>query len=288
MKVRLDFVSNSSSTSYLLACKMQYLDAVLKDLSRACTNRYDPYHDKGLAKRNKNILDFCTRTFELAFLGGLVIETRDEVYDLEYFQKLYSNNTYYSCDRALKEWNNYKDKVLGKVQLSPWDSAKDDVYDSKTDTIIRHEKKQVRGVVVSHEVMESRFRRYHFGTSPDPKDVVDLRVKKIVELAKATAAGLDDSAAAPYSAVSSIDTYQITQDTIDNTRELLEYGHELMFEEWEDLDRLEAKIKNGDALFAVRIAHQGDGYGDFYIYREDGADGLNGISGIEVVAVECS
>lgn len=288
MKVRLDFVSNSSSTSYVIACKMQYLDAVLKDLSRACTNRYDPYHDKGLAKRNKNILDFCTRTFELAFLGGLVIETRDEVYDLEYFKKLYSDNTYYSCDTALKEWNNYKDKVLGKVQLSPWDNVKDDVYDSKTDTIIHHDKKQVRGVVVAHEVMESRFRRYHFGTSPDPKDVVDLRVKEIVELAKAAAAGLDDSAAAPYSAVSSIDTYQITQDTIDNTRELLEYGHELMFEEWEDLDRLEAKIKDGDALFAVRIARQGDGYGDFYIYREDGADGLNGISGIEVVTAECS
>ena len=282
MKIRSDFVSNSSSTSYVIACKMQYLDAVLKDLSRACTNKHDSYHNKGLAKRNQGILDFCVKTFELVYLGDLVVDTKDEVYSLKYFKKLHCKK-----DFAVKEWESYKAKVTGKVALNPWDEIKDDEYDQETDTIVHHEKTYARDVVVARSVMESHFKRYQYDNTPDPQDVVDFRVKEIVKLAKAVAASENSpNAADPYLAIGQIDIYQITQETIDNTREILDHGYEIEFDEWEDLDRLEAKIKSGDALFVVTITHGGDGYGEFYIYCEDGADGLSGISGIEVVSAK--
>ena len=91
------------------------------------------------------------------------------------------------------------------------------------------------------------------------------------------------AAMASTSFCGSIDVYQITKDTVDNTRNLISQGHRVDLDEWEDLDELEARLDGGDAIFYVRIAHSGDGLGDFYIYCDDGADGLDGVSGVEIL-----
>lgn len=298
MKARVDFVSNSSSSSFVVACQKQYLDDVLKDLAKSCTNKRSPYHDKALAGRNKCILDFCVRTFQLAFIGKLLVKTKAVKYSLDYFKKIWISGRKdpNASKAAEKEWEHYKN-VLKSIKDgqsrhgSVYDWEKDayslDEYDEATDTAVHYEKTYAQGIVVPNSTMESTFNRYHFngaGSRQETAEEIDRRVKAIVEIAKAHVAA--DRRASANVCFESIDTYQITKDTIDNTRDLISRGYVVDLARWEDLDALEARIAHGDALFYVRIANSGDGYGDFYIYCEDDADGIDGISGIELLACE--
>lgn len=52
------------------------------------------------------------------------------------------------------------------------------------------------------------------------------------------------------------------------------------------IEQLESMLDRGTKICCVRIAHSGDGYGDTYIYCEDRADGIYGISGIEILGGE--
>ena len=132
--------------------------------------------------------------------------------------------------------------------------------------------------------MKSDFNRYHYSNGPDSEETIKERVQRIIDFAK-DKVKRDLLEVEEY--FEAIEIYQITKDTIDNTRNLISQGYKVELEEWEDLDRLDAKLDSGESIFYVRIAHSGDGYGDFYIYCEDGADGIDGVSGIEVLTSDC-
>jgi len=291
MKIRVDFVSNSSSCSYVIACKQQYLDAVAKDLAKACSCRCKD-HIKGLAKQNQTKLDFCINTFQLAFLGDLLVDVKEQTYSLDAFKKMLSrtDKDQSVVDKCAKEeWERYKKDLADAKSLcnSSWKDwlvreYGSDVYDASTDTAKHYEKTYARDVVVSNSVMEYDLHRYHYGSDGTPEKTKD-RVEKLLKLAKSKAHVDNMDSIAPFDRV---DIYQITKDTIDNTRDLLAYGHKIDLEKWENLDELDARLSNGDAVFYVRIAHSGDGFGEFYIYCEDGADGIAGISGIEILTSE--
>lgn len=292
MKTRNDFVSNSSSCSFVVACQKDYLKDIAKDLAKACTNKKSMYHDKGLAKKNNLVLDFCLSTFQLAFLGKLLVETKEEKWSLEYFNEIWGKhigNANAIDNPGLAEWNRYKkhlEDIKSGKDISPWykENYEDDVYDQTTDTAIHYEKVYAQDIVVSNNVMESTFDRYHFNNSPDSSDVIDRRVEALIACAKEK---IDrDYSGKRENFIEKIDIYQITKDTIDNTRDLISRGHKVVLEDWQDLDMLDAKIANRDAIFYVRIAHSGDGYGNFYIYCEDEANGLDAVSGIEILTSE--
>ena len=286
MKARTDFVSNSSSSSFVVACKKEFLKDIAKDLARACVNKRDKYHDKELGKNNQCILDFCLKTFQLVFLGGLLLETKEETYSLDYFKHILtipSKNM--PTTYAEEEWKRYKSILenikSGKEKDSWAKKAYDlDEYDAETDTAKHFEKVYAKGIVVSNNTMTSDFNRYHYSNGPDSEETIKGRVQRIIDFAKDKVKRDSCEAEDCFEAV---DIYQITKDTIDNTRNLIAQGYKVELGEWEDLDRLDAKLDSGESIFHVRIAHLGDGYGDFYIYCEDGADGIDGVSGIEVL-----
>lgn len=286
MKVRSDYVSNSSSSSFVVACQESILDAVIKDLSRACCSACKSY-SKELKARNSSKLSFCLSTFQLAFLGELLVETKKQEYSLAAFRKMWGGcNDFRGDDFYEKEWKRYKADLesikLGK-HVDAW-VKRDyelDTYDPATDTAVHYERVYAKGVIVSSGVMEYDLKRYHFnGSQPDTDDVIKKRVQALQRLAKAKVNDHDKC-------IDSIDIYRITKDTVANTRDLVAQGCTVELGEWEDLDALDAKLESGDAIFYVRIAHSGDGEGDFYIYCEDDADGLSGISGVEVLDSEC-
>lgn len=291
MKIRVDFVSNSSSCSYVIACKQQYLDAVARDLSKACSCRGKD-HIKGLAKKNQTKLDFCISTFQLAFLGDLLVDVKEQTYSLAAFREIFSRD---DKDQSVvdsvaeREWNRYKKNIIEAQaakddEWSSWLAREygSDVYDASTDTAKHYEKTYVRDVVVSNDVMVYNLHRYHYGNDNDADTTKD-RVDTLVELAKDK---LHDDNGKRISTIDRIDIYQITKDTVDNTRDMIAHGCTIELEKWENLDELDARLSNGDAIFYVRIAHSGDGFGEFYIYCEDGADGICGISGIEILTSE--
>ena len=281
MKVRSDFISNSSSSSFIVSCQKQYLDAIIKDIAKACVCKKSRYHNKMLEARNKRILDFCLKTYQLIFIGDLVIETRKKIYNLDYFLDLYGKD---KDESARNMWDKYK-RYLYQAKNDPmcksWikDLYLQDEYDPDKDEAIHYEKTSVSGIVASNFSMEYEFDHYHF--SVDTPDIIRNRVAKLIEVAKRNAEDYNSNLLGP------VDIYQITKDTITNTRNLIDAEYEVKLDDWENLDELESKIDNGDVIFYIRIARDGDGYGDFYIYEETGADGLNGISGIEILTSCC-
>ena len=286
MKTRTDFVSNSSSSSFVVACKKELLKEIAKDLARACVNKRDKYHDKELGKNNQCILDFCLKTFQLVFLGELLLETKEETYSLDYFKRIWAIPT---TTNAEEEWKRYKSILesikSGKEKDSWVKKAYDlDEYDAETDTAKHFEKIYAKDIVVSNNTMKSDFNRYHYSNGPDSEETIKGRVQRIIDFAK-DKVKRDSLEAEEY--FETIGIYQITKDTIDNTRNLILQGYKVELREWEDLDRLDAKLDSGESIFYVRIANSGDGYGDFYIYCEDGADGIDGVSGIEVLTSDC-
>ena len=288
MKTRTDFVSNSSSSSFVVACKKELLKDIAKDLARACVNKRDKYHDKELSKNNQCILDFCLKTFQLVFIGDFLLETKEKTYSLDYFKRILtipSKNM--PTTYAEEEWKRYK-SILESIKSGKEKDSKKaydlDEYDAETDTAKHFNKVYVKDIVVSNSVMESDFNRYHYSNRPDSEETIKERVQRIIDFAK-DKVKRDSLEAEEY--FETIGIYQITKDTIDNTRNLIAQGYKIELREWEDLDRLDAKLDSGESIFYVKIAHSGDGYGDFYIYCEDGADGIDGVSGIEVLASDC-
>lgn len=286
MKTRTDFVSNSSSSSFVVACKKEFLKAIAKDLARACINKRDKYHDKDLGKNNQCTLDFCLKTFQLLFLGELLLETKEEIYSLDYFKSIWNKETTVNAEEEWKQYKSQLERIKSGKNKDSWiKKAYDlDEYDVATDTAKHFEKVYVKDIIVSNSVMKSDFNRYHCSNVPDSEETIKARVQRIIAFAKDK---IKRDSLEVEDCFETIDIYQITKDTIDNTRNLISQGYKVELEDWEDLDRLDAKLNSGESIFYVRIAHLGDGYGDFYIYCEDGADGIDGVSGIEVLTSDC-
>lgn len=122
MKTRQDFVSNSSSCSFIVSVKKDY---VIKDFARelgeACANPKSQWHNPELADRNRMILEFCLSTYELLFLGTMQLGEKDVVtYKKDFYNTGYAkgeaNEEQFERDMR-KIWDDYVDNVK-KAQVA--------------------------------------------------------------------------------------------------------------------------------------------------------------------------
>ena len=80
MKIRTDYVSNSSSSSFVVVLPKNYnQDDFIDDVVRACSDDRDggDYDDEfvdDLNRFNRRNLDFCMNSYELLFIGELEVE----------------------------------------------------------------------------------------------------------------------------------------------------------------------------------------------------------------------
>lgn len=279
MKTRFDFVSNSSSSSYIIAFDAYESNNIFNSLAQGCADEDSECHSKSLLTRNRLILDFCANTFQLLFIGSLRIETKK----IDYTEETFNHNY---CD-AKKEFERYK-KMVDESKNSHADRWMVATYgnDERIDDnhYVHYENIDVSEVVVSNDRMEHDFNRYHFDVKniePEDQHTIEERAQAIVEAAKFKHENENRML------IDKPDIYCITLDTIANTRNLIETGYKIIFDaKWQNLDLLEKKIKDGDKIMYVRVAYQGDGYGDFYIYDETDGRLMDNVNGVEVLGGE--
>ncbi len=293
MKVRNDFVSNSSSCSFVIAINKQYdISSFAKDLAKACSNPNDTYHYKDTVKRNQRILDFCLNTYELTFLGTWKLRTDKHVYSRKDMDDLFlSGLDEANTDDHASENETLKTQLLQQAEdhwnyeLDCIKKAKDpkcDPYFKKLvdrNYIDQNEKLHifddvyVGGCAVDSDCMRYAFNRYGYD-GDEAEDVIKQRVKDLKKFAE-NSADCENGKTVGWSHVR---CYAITMNTVKNTRNLLDAGCDLTFDNNVDLDGIEKRLKSGEQIFVVHIGHDGEGYGNFEIYCEDNANGLDDVA----------
>lgn len=205
MKARTDFVSNSSSSSFVLAVKPNYkLKDFCKDLAASTIKLTAKYHDKNLKESNFTKLLFCLSSYQLAWLGRLsigkhrVVESKKKlltIFDGE--AKEYIEAEWESRVKVAKQAKSSHAKV-DKWTLEKYKDAEvDEVHDE-----IRY---TVDITVEAPAVLNSAMKDMFLCSPRNAKESCTEQAAKIVEFAKKrwTSNCFDN-----------VDMFQITKETI--------------------------------------------------------------------------
>jgi len=290
MKIREDYVSNSSSTSFVIAVNKEYkLKDFASDVAKASVNKSYEHHDDEVEDMNYANLYFNLFHNELLFLGTYIVET--------------SEHTYAKKDLPIQinecmafDENEWKREV---ENIEKWKELKDhpdDDWEKAAYSFV------AKNYVDENEVLHLLYDHFAGQIAVDMKDYFNVRrsqwFEDLVDKGEASKEQLkvyEDEKERRLQAIKGIckalvkhemcnsevnvkfpNTYQITMNTIKNTRDMLKAGFELKFDKWENLDDLENRLKEGQQLFCIRNNHSGDGWDNDAIYSEDDAPLLCG------------
>lgn len=298
MKVRSDFVSNSSSISFIVAIDKKYsLYSFCKDIAKKSVSQNRKDRDPKLCKLNEVNLAYSLLHYELLFLGSYLCEITENVVHKDKLPKTSKNVYCFNED----DWNRIVNDIEG------WKRVKDNPSDPEYYFYKMYDKSWLdESANTLHFV-----RKYFVGALGIAiEDNYELRhdswFEELVEKGKADEHQLqvyEERANERLKAIKEIclkyhqdyesvdfsHSYQITMDTIKNTKAMLKAGLEMEFKDWEDIESLEARLKKGEKIFMIRANNSGEGYLRDGIYCEEGSEMMNGDSGMamEYIYSEC-
>ena len=268
MKTRTDFISNSSSCSFIVAIRKNFhLNDFIKEACDGCLKHIDE-DDNNLFVSQQNefnnaVLNYHLRASELLYLGGLRVGPMQSVFtkDDEYFSYL-------------------KDDIA-KQAISPDER----IIENTDEKIVLEHDDVVYGMAIPKHYVDYVTMEYHW--NDDYKCDIEKQKKAAIEIVK-FAKNYSDSKI-DYKCYSDSSTYFISRTTIWNTRALIEAGYKVELEKWMDLDKLDTMLQNGDKLFNIRVNNGGDGVDEDALYTFGGWDGediFENMSGVEVLGGE--
>ena len=290
MKTRNDFVSNSSSCSFVVAipseAQYKFKDFV-KDLVKDCAKNKDQEYDmtkeqlQELNEFNARNLDYHLNSSELLFLGTLkVTDSQCTMKNPSMSAKDYDNidDFNYVCEMFERLQKDVKRKNFGK-------DTGEKLVEATDNAITVSYPVYASGIAMPSMDMRGFTSHYSWctpdkETKEDRKHAADniLRLMNIIK-------NPEDSDL--YHFVNT-HTYFISKNTIWNTRALLENNAELTLEKWENLDELEKRLDEGQRLFVIRQNNGGDGWDNNAIYGLGGWDAKFGDkAAVEVLHSEC-
>lgn len=270
MKTRNDFVSNSSSCSFVIALPAGFsLNDFVKQAARGCLKHTGPNEAEFSLKQdelNQAVLGYHLRASELLFLGSFRID--------DITRKIDRQNDPAEFDRVKRLIN------AGRYYGNPEVASEDE------NTITLKFADRVEEIAVKSSEMPYITGNYHWRSdySTDLGEQKDA-AEKIIKFAKL----YSGHAHIDYKARSNSDTYFISLNTIWNTRALMAAGKDVVLDKWMDLDKLEDMLKNGTKIFRVRVNNGGDGTAEDALYTFGGWGGedlFNNMTGIDLLYSE--
>lgn len=268
MKTRIDFVSNSSSCSFIVSIGKNFpLNDFINGACEGCLKHADEDDDIVFVNQqtefNNAVLNYHLRASELVYLGGLSIGAVQSVYtkDDEYFP-------YVKKDISLQNR-----------------SSDERIIENTDDKIVIEYDDVVYGMAIPKHEMDYITMEYHWNDNY----AIDIEKQK-----KAAKAILDfaknySDAKTDYKCRYDSNTYFISRSTIWNTRALIAAGYNVELEDWMDLDKLDKMLQDGDQIFGIRVNNGGDGVDEDALFTFGGWDGediFEDMNGVEVLNSE--
>ena len=269
MKTRIDFVSNSSSCSFIIAIGKNFsLNDFIKETCDGCLKHIDADDDNLFVNRqnefNNAILNYHLRASELLYLGGL---------------KIGSVKTTITKD---DEYFSYLKNDISMQQL-PIDER---VIENTDDYVVIETDDVVYGMAIPKHYVDYVTMECHW-TDSYKCDIEKQKnaAMKIVNFAQ----NYNFKSKADYRSQYHSKTYFISRDTIWNTRALIAAGYEIKLDKWMDLDKLDKMLQDDNKLFNIHVNNGGDGVDDDALFTFGGWEGedlFNNMTGIDVLYSE--
>lgn len=269
MKIRTDYVSNSSSSSFVVVLQKGYkFSKFVKDVARACVENpeYEEECKKsyldGVKRRNITNMEYCLNNYVLLFLGRLTYGVK--------------RNTI----TGIEDCNKFRQ--YGMKWDPSWHIPQEKIVSSKLDEIVVDSPLYTSHVTVP----ESGMRRIRHWQAPGVSDE-DYRRGVVRDIVKCCGS----SERWGFTNDLSSGLYEITLDTIKNTEDLIASGvcQDLYLEPWcSDLGALKGRLENGDRIFGIDVNHEGNGEDANSIYAVSGWNSdFNKYASVEILTSDC-